>query len=100
MTDRDSEVPLDLQDAMQTATDDGSGFWLDLHPPTDWHDCPDCGTRLSGLSLFHTNDDVLAVTYACLHDDCFARWIWEKQTDELYYRGKAEVVAIGERDTE
>jgi hypothetical protein len=31
MTDRDAEVPLDRQDAMQTATDDGSGFWLDIH---------------------------------------------------------------------
>jgi hypothetical protein len=30
MTDRDAEVPLDRQDAMQTATDDGSGFWFDI----------------------------------------------------------------------
>jgi hypothetical protein len=98
--DRKSAVPLDRQDAVENAEDAGSGFWLDIHPPTDWHDCPDCDTRLSTLSLFHTNDDVLAVTDACLHDDCFARWVWETQTDELQYRGETEVVAIGDNSTE
>jgi hypothetical protein len=81
MTDRESEVPLDRQDAMQNATD-GQRPLARQPSTTDWHDCPKCGTRLSGLSLFHTNDDVLAVTYSCLHDDCFARWVWETATDE------------------
>jgi hypothetical protein len=100
MTNRESAVPLDLHHAMQNADDDGSGFWFDLHPPTDWHDCPECGTRLYGQSLYHTNDDILAVTYSCTNDDCLALWVWEKQTDELHYRGKAEVVAIGDDSTE
>jgi hypothetical protein len=100
MDDRDAEGPLDLRHAIKNATDGGSGLWLDIYLPTAWHDCPDCGTRLSGLSLVHTNDDVLAVTYACLHDDCFARWVWETQTDELHYRGEAEVVDIDKRDND
>jgi hypothetical protein len=40
------------------------------------------------------------VTYACLHDGCFARWIWEKQTNELHYWGEAAIVGIGERDND
>jgi hypothetical protein len=55
--DRKSAVPLDLHHAMQNAEDDGSGLWLDIHPPTNWHDCPACGTRLYGQSLFHDGDD-------------------------------------------
>jgi hypothetical protein len=74
MTDRESKVLLDLQDIMQNAEDDGGGFWLDLHPPTDWHDCPDCGTCLYGDSLFQTGiDAILAVTHLCVNDDCLAR---------------------------
>jgi hypothetical protein len=59
-----------------------------------WH------SRLSGQSLFHANDDILAVTYSCTNDDCLALWVWEQATDELYYRGEAEGVAIGDDSTE
>jgi hypothetical protein len=100
MADRESEVPLDLQDAIENAIDGGVGLWLDIHPPTDWHDCPECGTRLYGESLFHTTDDILAVTYACTNDDCLARWVWETVANELHYRGEVEIVAIGERDND
>jgi hypothetical protein len=75
MADRDAEISLDLRHALQTADDGGRGLWADLHPPPDWHDCPDCGTQLSGQSLFHTGpDDVLAVTYSCTNETCLARW--------------------------
>jgi hypothetical protein len=99
MPDREAAVPCNLQHAMQTAEDGGSGLWVDLHPPTDWHDCPECGTRLYGRSLFHTNDDILVVTYSCLHDDCLVRWIRETAPDELYYQGETEVVDMGEQDS-
>jgi hypothetical protein len=100
MADDESEVPLDLQDAIENAEDGGGGLWLDIHPPTDWHDCPECGTRLYGQSLFHANGDILAVTYSCTNDDCLTLWVWEQATDELYYRGEAEVVDIGDDSNE
>jgi hypothetical protein len=37
MIDRESEILIDLQPAIDTA-ENGGGLWLDLHPPTDWHD--------------------------------------------------------------
>jgi hypothetical protein len=53
-----------------------------------------------GQSLFHTNDDILAVTYSCTNDDCLARWGWEQATDDFHYRGTSEVVDIGDDSNE
>lgn len=65
MADRTFEGPLDLQHAIDTTEDGGGNLWLDLHPPTG-HNCPTCGTRLYGHSLFQIGtDDVLVVTYSC-----------------------------------
>lgn len=90
MTDRESEVPLDLQHALDNVEDGGRGLLFDIHPPEEWHDCPECGERLHAQSVIHDGpDDILAVKYSC---KCLALWVWEAETDELHYRGEAEVV--------
>lgn len=93
----DSEVPLDLAHAIENAESGGSGIstMMELHPPENWHDCPDCGNRLHGQSVIRAGDELIAVTYSC---DCLARWVWERSTDELHYRGEMNVVSFSHPD--
>lgn len=86
MTREDTEVPRALREAIAAAESD-SRRAMDLHPPADWHDCPEWGHRLHAQSVIHDGDDLLAVQYAC---DCLTLWTWEQATDQLYYRGASE----------
>lgn len=88
----ESEVPLDLKTVIENAGGEGGGLgtMMGLHPPDEWHDCPNCGERLHGQSVIHADDELVAVKYSC---DCLARWVWERSTDELHYNGEMEVVS-------
>ncbi len=90
MTREDSEVPLDLKHAIADAETDSRRRAMDIHPPSEWHDCPNCGRRLHGQSVIHDeNGDLIAVEYSC---ECLSLWTWEPDTDELYYRGESELI--------
>lgn len=90
MDREDSEVPLNLQHAIENAESDGEWSAMDLHPPSEWHDCPNCGRRLHVQSVIHDEkSNLIAVEYSC---KCLSLWTWEPNTDELYYRGESELV--------
>ncbi len=90
MAREDSEVPPGLQDAIADAETDSRRRAMDIYPPSEWHDCPNCGRRLHGPAVIHDeNSDLIAVEYSC---ECLSLWTWEQDTDELHYRGESELV--------
>lgn len=97
MTRDEFEVPIDLKHAIENAASSLSGAnAVALHPTDRWHDCPECGERLNVQSIVHDDAALLAVEYSYLDPDCRARWVWEVETDELHYRGEANVKRWGE----
>lgn len=71
MSQEDSEVPLDLQHAIQAAKSDGEGRYYGSLPVIRVHDCPACDNRLHAQLVIHDGDEILAVQYACA---CLTLW--------------------------
>lgn len=95
MTERDSEVPRDLQVALEnTPTEINWTKPLNLLPPEEWPPCPECGDRLS-LSSVATGagDEVLAARFLCQTCPAFEhtpQFVLEVATGELHFDGAPE----------
>lgn len=97
MPGRDTDIPRDLRQIVDSAEETGRGLLLDLHPPAAWHDCLECNERLHAQTVIHHRGDLRAVKYSCT---CGVLWLWDAEADELYYRGEAEVETFESLDEE
>ena len=102
MTDRESEVPLDLKQTLDDA-DTGTNITgaLALFPPDDWPACPDCGAQLDPISIgVGAQGNLVGARMVCTDHEPAHKYVYEASTSEVYFDGNAEPVLFGALDGE
>lgn len=101
MSERDSEVPLDLKRALKNTPSTTSMTKPgELLPPTEWPPCPACGDRLSLASVATGRGDAVVaarfICQSCPEFEYTPQFVYEAATDELYFDQAPEPTRMGD----